>query len=460
MDPFLSALELGALIASKKVTCVEATRSALDRIAASKSHAFESLAGDALQEAEKRDAELAAGKPRGPLHGVPIGIKDLCDVAGCVTAAGMAIKRSTPPADKDSTVAARLRAAGCVILGKLQNTESAYAEHHPEFKAPVNPWHEELWPGVSSSGSGVAVASGLAYASLGSDTLGSIRFPCAMNGLVGIKPTWGRVPRSGVWPLAESLDHIGPMCRTVEDCAAVLQVIAGETEEDLTAARVGVPDYLAEMEKGAKGIKVGIDRGLIAATCDELVKSIVDKTVSTLESLGIEIVDIKLPDFGQAAGDAFTLCATECAAAHKDHFPSRKTEYGASLADLIETGLSIPSTSLADAWIRRPQFRGAFSRVFDGCDVVLLPAMPLGPLTLSDISAMVSDPAKRGLLTLFTGPIDYAALPALVMPGGFSNDGYPVGIQFIAPEFGEAQAIRVGKAVQDGHGRVAMPGSK
>ena len=244
---YLSLDEVARRLKARRLTSVEATRAILDRIEAidSRLGSYATVTAErALAEAARFDTETAAGKSRGPLHGVPIAVKDLCNTAGIATAAGMAIHRENVPA-KDATVVARLREAGAVILGKLQMTEGAYGAHHPDIPAPLNPWNAAYWTGSSSSGSGAATAAGLCFASLGSDTGGSIRFPSTMNGLTGLKPTWGRVSRAGVFALADSLDHIGPMCRTAIDCAHVLGVIAGADADDPTALPLPVPDYAA-----------------------------------------------------------------------------------------------------------------------------------------------------------------------------------------------------------------------
>src|SRR5438105_3237631 len=225
---YLSLDEAARRLKGRQLSSVELTKAILDRIEKldPKLKSYATLTPErALADAARLDGETAAGTSRGPLHGVPIAVKDLCNTAGVATAAGMAIHRNHVPA-KDATVVARLKRAGAVILGKLQMTEGAYGLHHPTIQPPLNPWNAAYWTGVSSSGSGVATAAGLCFASLGSDTGGSIRFPSTMNGLTGLKPTWGRVSRAGVFALAESLDHIGPMTRSALDCAIVLGVIA------------------------------------------------------------------------------------------------------------------------------------------------------------------------------------------------------------------------------------------
>src|SRR4051812_47687797 len=249
---YWSLEEAGQRIATRQISSVELTQAILDRISKIDPtlKAYATLTPErALEDAAELDAETGAGRSRGPLHGVPIAVKDQYDVAGVPTAAGMTIHQ-TNVADRDATVVARLRAAGAVILGKLQMTEGAFGTHHPSIPAPLNPWNPAYWVGVSSSGSGAATAAGLCFASLGSDTGGSIRFPSTMNGLSGLKPTWGRVSRAGVFALAESLDHIGPMTRSALDCAIVLGVIAGADPDDPTAVARSVPDYTAATANG------------------------------------------------------------------------------------------------------------------------------------------------------------------------------------------------------------------
>ena len=217
------------------------------------------LADRAMAKARQAEAELNRGLWRGLLHGVPIAVKDLCYTDYAPTAAGMLIHKDFVP-PYTSTVVDRLERAGAIVLGKLSMTEGAFAIHHPDMPTPVNPWIADVWTGASSSGSGAATAAGLCYGSLGSDTGGSIRFPSAACGLTGLKPTWGRVSRYGVFPLSESLDHIGPMTRTAADCAAMLAAIAGADPSDPTALRAPVPDYVAGLKGSIRGLRVGSRR--------------------------------------------------------------------------------------------------------------------------------------------------------------------------------------------------------
>ena len=258
----LELLEVGREIQSRRISSEEVTRHMLARIEAvdARLHSYVTvMAQQALEDARRADAEIAQGRRRGALHGVPLALKDLLWTRGVPTTHGLTLHRDHRPTE-DATVVRRLREAGAVILGKLQQTEGAFADHHPEITAPVNPWGAQLWPGASSSGSGVATAAGLCFGSLGTDTGGSIRFPSAANGITGLKPTWGRVSRHGAFELAASLDHIGPMARSAADAAAMLAAIAGADPLDPTASQCSVPDYLAMMTRGFSGLRLGMDR--------------------------------------------------------------------------------------------------------------------------------------------------------------------------------------------------------
>ncbi|MCU1340378.1 MAG: amidase, partial [Bryobacterales bacterium] len=259
---YLGLVDIGRKIQAKELSPLEATKAMLGRIekldGKLKSFAYV-MADSALADAAAAEKEIAAGKIRGPLHGVPVAVKDLCWAKGAPAAHGMTIHRDFRPTE-DATVVARLKDAGAIILGKLQQTEGAYADHHPKIDPPKNPWNADLWPGASSSGSGVATAAGLCFGSLGTDTGGSIRFPSGANGVTGLKPTWGRVSRYGAFELAATLDHIGPMARSAVDCGAMLGVIAGHDPKDTTSVPLTVPDYLAGLTGDLRGVTIGVDR--------------------------------------------------------------------------------------------------------------------------------------------------------------------------------------------------------
>jgi amidase len=447
---YFGLVEVGQRIAKREISSVEATKAQLDRIArldgGLKSYAH-LMAASALQQAEAADAEIAAGKARGPLHGVPIAVKDLCWTQDAPTAAGMTIYRDNRPSE-DATVVSRLKAAGAVILGKLQLTEGAYADHHPQIAPPRNPWDETLWSGASSSGSGVATAAGLCYGSLGSDTGGSIRFPSAANGITGLKPTWGRVSRYGVFELAATLDHIGPMARSAVDCGAMLGAIAGADPKDPTAVPVPVPDYLADLNGSLRGVRIGIDRrwtseGVDAASARALVEAL-----GVVTALGAEIHDVVFPDPTDVITDWFPLCGVETAVAHEATYPSRKSEYGPGLAGLIELGLQQSGTDYQKIVLHREAFRGKVRALFETIDLLAIPAQAFAAPTLGTMATLGENPDLITGLLRFSCPFDMTGSPTITLPGGFTGTGGPVAFQFVGRHFDEARLIAAGDAYQ------------
>lgn len=446
---YLSLEEVARRLKARKVSSVETTRAILDRIAKldPQLKSYATLTAErALADAAVRDAELTAGKWRGPLHGVPIAVKDLCNTAGIPTAAGMAIHRANVPA-KDATVVARLKAAGAVILGKLQMTEGAFGAHHPTIAAPLNPWNAVYWTGSSSSGSGAATAAGLCFASLGSDTGGSIRFPSTMNGLSGLKPTWGRVSRAGVFALAESLDHIGPMTRSALDCAIVLGVIAGADADDPTAVPQSVPDYAGATAGGVKGKRIGVPKGL--RDLDEDSRRTLEGSTDALKRAGAEMVEVTLPaSFEQGARDWLPLCAVECAIAHEATFPARATEYGPVLAALIESGRKIPAMELARLQLRRANLKGELDKLLASLDLLLMPVMGRAAWSLDGLATAGRDPETVAERLRYTAPFDLSGHPTLTLPGGMTGEGVPTGFQIVGRAFDEAGILAAGHAYQ------------
>ncbi|MBU2286268.1 MAG: amidase, partial [Gammaproteobacteria bacterium] len=440
---YLELLEVGKLIQSRELSAVEATQAQLDRIekldGELKSYA-RVTADIALASAKQADEEIAAGKKRGPLHGVPIGIKDLCWTEGVVTAAGMTLYQDFKPT-RDGTVVRKLRDAGAVMLGKLQMTESAYADHHPTIEAPRNPWNAAHWPGVSSSGSGVATAAGLCYGSLGTDTGGSIRFPSAANGLTGIKPTWGRVSRFGAFELAATLDHIGPMTRSAADAGAMLGAIAGVDVDDPTTSQLPVPDYLATMSEGLKGLKVGIDTRWITEGVDEPTRKVLTAAIEAVKTLGGEIREVVFPDPTQAIADWFPLCGIEAAVVHETTYPSRKDQYGPAVSGLIDLGLAQSGTDYQKIILRRHAFSGRVRAVFQDIDLLLIPATGIASPTMARMATMGEDAELMAAMLRYTCPFDMTGSPTITLPGGFTDGHMPVGFQFVSRHFEEGLLV-------------------
>jgi amidase len=445
---YLSLDEVARRLKARKLSSVEATKALLGRIERfdPKLKSYARVTPErALADAARLDAETASGSSRGPLHGVPIAVKDLCNTEGVATAAGMTIHAAHIPA-KDASVVARLKQAGAVILGKLQMTEGAYGLHHPTIDPPVNPFNAAYWTGVSSSGSGVATAAGLCFASLGSDTGGSIRFPSTMNGLSGLKPTWGRVSRAGVFPLAESLDHIGPMCRSALDAAIVLGVIAGADPDDPTAAPQPVPNYAASIGEGMRGQRLGIPRNLRGMDADA--QRAIDGAAATFEDIGAKSVDVILPELDEAALKWIDLCGLEAALAHEATFPARRSEYGPDLAALIDRGRSLSGLDLGKLYRARARVKGEIEHLLAGVDLLLLPVMGVATPSLAGMRAAGRTPETTKARLRYTAPLDMSGHPTLTLPGGFTADGVPVGFQIVGRSFGEAAILSAGHAFQ------------
>ncbi|TAJ96272.1 MAG: amidase [Reyranella sp.] len=454
---YLSLDEVARRLKARKLSSVELTGSMLDRIGKvdPRLQSYATVTADrALADAACLDAETASGTSRGPLHGVPIAVKDLCNTEGVATAAGMEIHRGNVPT-RDATVVARLKQAGAVLLGKLQMTEGAYGAHHPNIPAPLNPWNAAYWTGSSSSGSGAATAAGLCYASLGSDTGGSIRFPSTMNGLSGLKPTWGRVSRAGVFALAESLDHIGPMTRNALDTAIVLGVIAGADPEDPTSVGLPVPDYVASIDQGVRGRRIGFATNMQGL--DEDARRALDGAVEALKNTGALIVDVKLPDgFDQGARDWVPLCGVEAAVAHEVTYPSRAAEYGPVLSGLLDHGRRLSATEVAKMQLRRAALTGELNRLLASVDLLLMPVMARAVWSTEALQAAGRDPETVAARLRYTAPFDLSGHPTLTLPGGMSADGVPVGFQVVGKAFDEGLILAAGHAYQqrtDWHSR-------
>jgi amidase len=447
---YLNLLDIGRQIQSRERTSTEVTEALLARIETCEPtlHSFVTRMADAARvDAQRADTEIAAGKARGPLHGVPVAVKDLLWTAGVPTSHGMPLLKDFRP-DEDATVVRRLREAGAVILGKLQQTEGAFADHHPAVTPPTNPWGPALWSGASSSGSGVATASGLCFGSLGTDTGGSIRFPSAANGITGLKPTWGRVSRFGAFELAASLDHIGPMARSAADCGAMLAAIAGADPRDPTAAPVAVPDYLATMTRGLEGLRVGIDPAWAIDLVDATTQTVMREALKVVEDCGARVRDIAFPDTAQSIADWTPLCAVETAVAHEATFPSRRAEYGPGLAALIDMGRGLSGMDLQKMALRRADLTGRVRTVFESVDLVLVPAMSHAAPTRAFMSRLGEDADLLTGLLRYTCPFDLTGSPTLTLPGGQTGDGVPVAFQFVAPHFAEDLLVRAGWAFQ------------
>jgi amidase len=446
---YSTIIETASAIRSRKISPVELTRTMLDRIARldPSLHSYATVTAElALAQAKQAENEITAGANRGQLHGVPIAVKDICYTAGIATAAGMTIHANHLP-EFDATVVKRLAEAGAVLLGKLQLTEGAFVNHHPSVTPPRNPWNADYYAGASSSGSGVATAAGLCFGSLGSDTGGSIRFPCSANGLTGLKPTWGRVSRHGIFALAASLDHVGPMTRSAADAGAMLGVIAGLDPNDPTTLAAPVPDYLAGLDAGIRGVRIGVDSTYNERDCEPEIVATVREARKVLEGRGATIKEVKLSDLDKVVALWGTYCAVEVAIAHEATHPSRAAEYG-GLAAVIGAGRAVTGVELMKAHHERLAFTGALATLFRDIDLLLIPTQPLANFMLSREKVLFSTAEGLAGFLRFATPFDMSGSPTLTLPGGFTTKGLPLSFQLVGRHLEEALLVRAGYAYQ------------
>lgn len=413
------------------------------------------LPEQALAAARACDVARAEGRSLGPLHGVPVAIKDLLALAGTSNCVGSPVYADTVSRE-DAEVVRRLKDAGAVILGKLELTEGAFSHHHPSVAPPLNPWSAERWTGVSSSGSGVAVAAQLCHGALGTDTGGSIRFPCAANGLVGLKATYGRVSRRGAFPLAESLDHIGPMTRTVADTARLFGVLAGHDPRDANSVDMPVPDCESGLGAGVAGMRIGIDRDHIAAGVDPHVRAAVETAADALADAGAQIVECRMPDAGLLVEGWAITAAVEAALAHDERFPARRARFGPVLTALLDLGHRSTALDYAGLERTREHYRRALDLLLADLDAVLLPAMPF---RVPEAAVMESGerPVDEADPITFTAPSDYSGHPALTLPAGVDEAGLPLSFQLVGRFFDEARLLRIGAAWERARGPMPLP---
>jgi amidase len=447
---YQSLTTVSDLIRRRKLSPVEVTRAVLERIARldGQYRSYVTLLPErALERAKVAEAEITRGLWRGPLHGVPIAVKDLCNTTFAPTASGTTIFKDFTPSF-NATVVDRLEQSGAVILGKLRMTEGAYTSHHPDAPGPLNPWNTSYWVGSSSTGSGVATSLGLCYGSLGTDTGGSIRFPSATCGLTGIKPTWGRVSRHGVFPLAESLDHVGPITRSAADSAAILGAIAGYDVNDATTYSATPPDYLETIGDGVRGLRIGIDRGYATDGVDPQVVAAFDEAERVFADLKAKVCAARFPPYERLVSLWIAMCSVETAAAHKETYPARKSEYGPDLAALIDQGLATPGVEIAEINLERIKFGRRLADLFDHVDVLLIPTMPVPIPSLELMKSYGEDPNVLLGILRFTAPFNFSGSPTVTLPNGMDAAGMPLSMQVVGPHLSEDVLVRVAQAFQ------------
>jgi aspartyl-tRNA(Asn)/glutamyl-tRNA(Gln) amidotransferase subunit A len=447
---------LATAIRRGTISPVEATQECLARIERWDGQLRAFITPDpegALAQAKTLEAEAAAGRWRGPLHGVPLAFKDLCHVRGLPTSCGTRT-REYFVTSHECTAVSRLVAAGGVTLGKLNMTELAMGPfgdnaHHGHVQ---NPWRTGHVAGGSSSGSGAAVAAGLALGALGTDTGGSIRLPSACCGIVGLKPTYGRVSRAGAMPLSWSNDHVGPMTRTVRDAALLLGIIAGHDPLDATTSPRAVPDYLARIAAGIAGLRVAVPENFFFEAVDDEMASGVRTALGVLEARGARVREIRLPDPHLMNDVCNIISRSEAAAIHARLYRERPDEIQPVVRARLELGLGLPAHEYLQALRLRARLARAFlHEVFADADVVVAPVVPEpAPPLIHALEGSVEEISRRqGLFARLTRPFNGLGLPALSVPCGFSRAGLPLALQIVGRPFDEAGVLRLGHAYEE-----------
>lgn len=451
----MSLSDLAVAIRQRVVSSEEATRACIERAQSTQSliNAFISLEADeALTTARELDAELAQGQTRGPLHGVPLAHKDMFYRKGRVVTCGSTIRRNYVP-NVTATVLSRLAAAGAINIGGLNMSEFAGGPtgHNEHFGDCCNPWNTAHVSGGSSSGSAAAVAARVVYGALGSDTGGSIRIPAACCGVVGLKPTYGLVSRHGAMPRSWSLDHMGPLTRTVRDCALITQVIAGADPKDATTSARSVPDYGAALTRKIKGMRIGRPTNYFFDDCDSETGVIFDQALTLLEALGAEIVEVEFPEPVTMARMNDTISKAEAATIHRKWMAAQPDDYGHHVFARVEVGFHIPATQYIEALALRGKYlEWTLEAVFQHCHVFIAPVLPFpAPLRAeTDFAAAGNVPELIARMTYRTRSFSYLGLPALSIPVGFSSAGLPLGMQMVGRPFDEATLFAIGHAFQ------------
>ncbi|HKH03410.1 MAG TPA: amidase [Bradyrhizobium sp.] len=450
----LSLTEVADAIGQKRLSSREVTQSCLERIAKwqPRLNAFMAIeAQAALAAADAADAALAKGKIGGALHGVPLAHKDMYYDAGRVVTCGSQIRRDFV-ATSTSTALQRLKDAGTIRLGSLQMAEFAYGPtgHNSHYGPVHNPFAVEHITGGSSSGSGAAVAARLTFAALGSDTGGSIRLPAHFCGVTGLKTTCGLVSRAGAMPLSQSLDTVGPLARSAEDCALLLGLMAGADPEDPTTRVGAVPDYAAATRQSIKGLRIGVPSAFYVDDLDSEVAGVLDQTINVLRREGADLVQVELPDQRQLSAACQLVLAVEAAAFHKRWLIERPQDYGPQVLMRLQNGLAVPAVTYLELMRWRGSALAAHNAAVAGLDAVVTPVAPVAAPTIaeSDIGNSPDAEAVIQRLTRFTRPINYLGLPSLAIPAGSTRGGLPIGVQLIGRSFEEAMLLRIGAAFQ------------
>ena len=457
---FATIEQLQPLLAKKKVSPVELAKLYLSRIERfdGRLNAFRTVTPErALADARRAENELFHGRCRGPVHGIPIALKDNIRTRGIRTTAGSAILRDFIP-DEDATVVRRLRRAGAVLLGKTNLHEFAYGitSENPHYGATHNPWSEERISGGSSGGSAAATAAGLCVAALGTDTGGSIRIPAALCGIVGLKPTFGRVSVQGVFPLAPSFDHVGTLARSVADAATLLAAIAGRDPQDPASVAAPREDLLRTLTRRTRKIRLGLPKEHFWTRLDPEVRRRAEAAVKDMVRQGAIVREISLPTTASAVDAATTVALVEARRVHEraGYFPARASEYAADGRERLEQGGHVSAVEFLQARevleVSKAEFEAALRHV----DAIVTPTTPVSAPLIGAQSVWVGDAEEsvRSALVRLNRPGNFTGLPAISVPCGFTSEGLPVGLQLIGPAFGEAGIVAIAHRYEQAHG--------
>jgi aspartyl-tRNA(Asn)/glutamyl-tRNA(Gln) amidotransferase subunit A len=445
--------EAAGALRERRVSSVELTRSALDRIERlnPRLNAFLALLPEyALERAAQADRELAAGTDRGPLDGIPVGVKDVFDMRGVRTTGGGRIY-GDEPAVRNAAVVERLEAAGAVIVGKLNLHELAYGvtSENPHFGPVRNPWNPEHSAGGSSGGSGAAVAAELVFAALGTDTGGSVRIPASFCGTVGFKPTFGLVSRFGTQALGFSLDHVGPLTRSVSDAAAVLDIMAGFDSRDPASVRHPATNYVPEESGSLRGIRIGIPELWLGRYIDTEVENAFRGAATRAVTLGAEVKPVNAPDLDAVNTLGQVLLLAEAAAIF-ERFLEHRDRFGTDVLALVDQGRLIPATDYINAQRLRRQLQADFERVWAEVNCLITPATSITAPRLGQTTVRIAETEEpvRPLATRFSRPFNVLGTPAISLPCGFTAGGLPIGLQVTGPPFQDALVLRVATVLE------------
>lgn len=445
-----SISEIAPLIQSREISPVDLTREMLKRIESvdnsllSYAYVTKDLA---MKQAKQAEEEIITDQYRGALHGIPVAVKDLFFTKDIPTTCSSKVLRGWVP-EYNADAVEKLNRAGAIMLGKLSMTEFAAAGYHPSADPPKNPWNFDHCPGVSSSGSGAATAAGLCFASLGTDTGGSIRMPSAACGIAGLKPTFGRISRYGVYPLSNSLDHVGPMARSVDDLKILFDELAGYDERDHVSVHPPSCASLSFTEK-LKGLRIGIDCEYITRDVEPDITDAIMKESKILQDLGAELHEIDLSFVKEICRYWKPVLGAEANMVHQASYAEKPHEYGPVFADILEFGSTISGQEIGEALLECQRLQHKLSQLFEGIDIILCPTEPFSAPSWEVFPPQLITPLDALAKVLrFSAPYNFSGNPALALPCGFGSNGLPLSMQLIGPQNGDETLLKVGSLYQ------------